>query len=344
MNAQKKEMHMDRKYLLSTVTSKDRFSKKYIFQTMKGDASFEASSFYRMELNRYDLCISTSAGCNLECKICECTYSSPKFERHLSSYEIIDQIIFLLKDGAKHIDQNTMILVVFMGNGDPLLNINSMIQAISATNNIYSNIVTRYGLSTIGVNIKSLSKLAILSDEAKIEIRIQFSTLNIDDSVRKFILPKSSLLSEVIEHLDRYGRETNSAIRYNFPMISGVNDSIEHFDKIVSFANQNPDYRIIKLSSYNETSFSKYTACSDDKIREAGHYLEKNNVRVELFFANRDKRIRGACGQLRKKQKITFNKIISISYSSSNCTIFYNDEAITHSPYHEANKYLNSYV
>jgi len=332
---------MDRRFLLSTITSEDGLSKKYIFKTMQGDASFEASSFYRAELNRYDLCISTSAGCNLGCKICECTYSSPKFERHLLSHEIIDQILLLLNDGFGYIDSSTIVLVVFMGNGDPLLNINSVIQAISTTNNLYSNIVTRYGLSTIGVNIKSIDNLSVLSIKEKIEVRIQFSALSIDDSIRKSILPRSLLLSEVIEYLDWYGCETGSAIRYNFPMISGINNSVDHLKKIVKFTNKNPDHRIIKLSSYNETSFSKYTACSNDQIIEAGNYLRNQGVKVELFFANRDKRIRGACGQLRCSKKITFNKTVSISHDSANSIRISFEDTEKHVPHLGRNVFVN---
>ncbi|MFH1217611.1 MAG: hypothetical protein V1706_14035 [Pseudomonadota bacterium] len=309
---------MSKKILLSTVTAKDDFSKKYIFKTMNGDATFEASSFYRKELNRYDICISTSAGCNLGCKICECTYSSPSFERNLFAYEIIAQINILINDGIRYIDSDTIVLVVFMGNGDPLANINPIIKSIIETNNLYSKIVTRYGLSTIGVNLKSLDDIAILSINEGIEIRVQLSTLNIDDTIRKSIIPNSSSLSQLVEHLDRYACKTGSLIRYNFPMILGVNNSIDHLEKIVAFIMQNKKCRIVKLSTYNETSCQKYKACSDGNIIDAGNYLRGKGVEVELFFANRDNKLNAACGQLRCSKMLNFDKIVSIPSSNIN--------------------------
>jgi len=77
-------------------------AKKYIFKTKDGK-TFEASSFWQPELNRYDLCISSMSGCLMGCKICECTYQRLGNEGLLSASEIFYQIKVLMDDAVDFI-------------------------------------------------------------------------------------------------------------------------------------------------------------------------------------------------------------------------------------------------
>lgn len=290
------------KYIIESSCSDDCFAKKHVFQTIDDDVTFEASSFYRPELNRYDLCISSMAGCLLGCLICQCTYSGAGYERNLSADEMKDQIKFLLEDGEKFINESTMVLVVFMGNGDPFHNLTEVTKAVNLAHKKYSKIITRFGVSTIGINIESVKQLADLSLRESIEIRLQFSTVSMDDAVREKILPNSKPLSEATPYLDWYASTTGTQIRYNFPMIEGINDSTQHLDKLARFIGEEPQLRVVKLSTYNEISENAYRPCSDEVITKSAKYLQDNGVQVDMFFSNQDKNLRASCGQMRERR------------------------------------------
>lgn len=80
-------------------------AKKYIFKTKDGRI-FEASSFWQSKLNRYDLCVSSAAGCLRGCKFCECTYKRFGNEGNLFAMEIFYQIkVMITKVVADKVDK-----------------------------------------------------------------------------------------------------------------------------------------------------------------------------------------------------------------------------------------------
>lgn len=287
-------------YIITTNSSGDTYSKKHVFQTVKDNITFEASSFYRPEMNRYDLCISSMAGCLLGCRICQCSYGNAGYERNLSTSEITDQIDFLLDDGKSLINDDTMVLVGFMGNGDPFHNVNEVTEAIRLSHQKYSKTIYRFGISIVGINLDSVRQIANISLQDEIIIWLQFSMICMDEAVRKNILPSSSSIVESTPYLDWYATKTGTPVRYNFPMIMGINDTIEHLNKIVRFVKEKPELRMVKLSSYNEISNKEFNPCFDDVIRKSAGYLRNHGVKVDVFIGNKDPALRGGCGQLRE--------------------------------------------
>lgn len=286
-------------YIIKTNSTNNYYSKKHVFQSIEDKSTFEASSFYRPNMNRYDLCISSSAGCSLGCKICQCTYSKFPYERKLSSIEMIDQIEFLLSDGRNFFDNKTMILITFMGNGEPFLNINEVLKTISFINNKYGKLIYRFGLSTIGVNINAVKEIIDLSLNENITIWLQYSMISMDNNIRHKILPHSPLFTESLPYLDLYALKTGNPTRYNYPIIKDINDSKEHLDQIIQFINEKPKLRMVKISTYNEISEKKFIGVSDEILEEMANYLRDNGVKVDIFYAERSEELKGGCGQMR---------------------------------------------
>jgi len=241
------------------------------------------------------------AGCFLGCLICETTYSKNRFERLLTHDEISDQIIYTLEDNLKYINPSTMVAVGFMGNGEPFGNIDNVIKAINITHNLYQTKITRYNLSTIGVNLKEgLGKLKEYLSNNDMTIWIQFSLFSLNEQIRNNILPKSLNLDKAIPLLDEFSRFTQSPIRYNIPFIKDINDSIEHLSMLKDFILESPDTRMLKISTYNDIVNKSYLPRDDEFLINVNKYLSSYNVNAELFFANRDNKIQASCGQMRE--------------------------------------------
>lgn len=288
------------RYIITSRHAADNYAKKHVFRTIDSNAIFETSSFYLSDVNRYDLCVSSGAGCLLGCKICHSTYSHTDYERNLSYNEITDQIEFSIDNGRNFIDEDTMVVVGFMGNGDPFLNIEAVTKAISLSYRKYPRIITRFDVSTIGINLDSVQQLSDLSLNENIIIWLQYSVISMNEAVRQKILPSSASLNKAKPYLDWYASKTGYPIRYNFPMIKGVNDTIEHLDQIVRFIAAKPRLRMVKISTYNQIPSNQYSPCSDEILIKSADYLRNNGIKVDVFFANQDKELRGSCGQLRE--------------------------------------------
>ena len=286
------------KYDIDCRISVSGYAKKYVYRTAD-DILFESSCYFRPTINRFDLCVSTSAGCALGCRICQCTYSAEVYQRELRDQEIIDQIMHMMSVGERYMQNDTVVLVVFMGNGDSFQNIENVLSAISGVHSVFSGKVTRYGISTIGNNIECVNGLSELSLKEKIEIRLQLSVLTVRARDRRKLLPKALDLDCALKYLDIYAEITGTKVRYNFPMIRGLNDGKEHLDAVIKcFAGYN-DKRVVRLSNYNEISNMAYQPSLDDIIYASADYLKSGGLDVEIFFSDRDSGISGSCGQMR---------------------------------------------
>ncbi len=298
-------------------------AKKFIIRAEDGGI-FETASFWRPKINRYDLCVSSMSGCLMGCKICGCTYNVMGNERALLAHELTKQIDLLMDDGKDFIvvskkpsphyigfsgdgenQYNTMVVITFMGNGDPLNNIESVISAVDISHSKYADNITRFGISTIvpkNTNLaNSIKSLLDYCLKEGVEMWMQYSVVSMNEKIRKNLLPNAISLSEAVVYMDKYAHKIGIPTRYNFPMIKGINDSKEHLDEIVKFILEKPLLRMVKLSTYNEIVENKLKACSIEEMKKASEYLKSRGLnRVDLFLANNDKHLSAACGQMRK--------------------------------------------
>lgn len=298
------------------------YATKYVFKAKDG-RTFEASGFWQPNLNRYDLGISSMSGCLMGCKICECTYKRLGNEGILSSDEIIYQIETIMNDAFKYITVdkkpwlkltdyqfdiknkfNSMVLVSFMGNGDPLGNINNVVDAVKYSNAKYGETISRFGVSTIcpkNIDIQ-LSMKKLLDCEYSIgkEIWLQYSALSMDAKKRRELMPSAISLYKAKKYVDEYARKSGRPSRYNFPMIKGVNNSRKHLDKIGEFISENIKLRNVKISMYNKLENNIFKACSREEVINIKKYLELQNIGlVQYHFPSNSNCIAIACGQLR---------------------------------------------
>ncbi len=307
-----------------TLINEKESVKKFIFKTEDGRV-FEASSFWQPDLNRYDLCVSSMSGCLMGCKICDCTYNRMGNESGLSVDELAKQIEIMIEDARDFIvidkkpfpwltnykfdtekKYNTMVLVSFMGNGDPLCNIKNVIEAIEISCEKYSHLISRFGISTIGpVGIDladAMQQILRCTKKVKKEIWMQYSVICMDEKKRRELLPGAIPLREAAVFMDEYARDSKRHSRYNFPMIRGINNSKEHLDQIANFISENIDLRAVKLSMYNELSNNVFEPCSKGEVIEAKKYLEKNDLGlIYYYFPESGKKLSAACGQMRAR-------------------------------------------
>lgn len=201
--------------LLST----DGETRKTLFK-LQDDRAIEAVLMYYDK--RKTLCISTQAGCAMGCVFC--ATGQMGFKRHLTSGEIVEEVLYYARMLREEGEQVTNI--VFMGMGEPFHNYDATMQAINRLNHSDGmNLgARRFTLSTVGLvpvikrfaDEKSQVNLAISLHAANDELRSSMLPIN-----RKY--PIADLMAACREYVEKTGRR----LTFEWALIQDVNDSVE---------------------------------------------------------------------------------------------------------------------
>jgi len=242
------------------------------------------------EKKRLTLCISSQAGCALQCTFC--ATGAQGFERNLSDAEIIGQLWL-----ANFYDESSPPIsnVVFMGMGEPLLNIKPVMASISLMQhqNAYGLSKRRITLSTSGV-VPEINKLA-----GKTDISLAISLHAANNILRDEIVPinKKYPLEELLDACKNYLRAQSKrkTITIEYILIDGVNDSLDHAKDLVKILGGLSCK--INLIPFNPFEGCNYIRSQESAIYKFKDFLIKKGLITTLRITRGDA-IDGACGQL----------------------------------------------
>lgn len=178
---------------------------------------------------RRTLCISTQAGCAMGCVFC--ATGQMGFKRHLSSGEIVAQVLYyarLLKQ-----ENQTVTNVVLMGMGEPFHNYDNTMAAIDRLNDPdgYNFGARRFTISTVGL----VPMIRRFADEKR-QVNLAISLHAADDDSRVSMLPinKKYKIEEVLDACRYYVAQTGRRVTFEWALINGVNDTPEVARKLAS--------------------------------------------------------------------------------------------------------------
>lgn len=245
---------------------------------------------------RNTLCVSSQVGCPVKCSFC--ATGQDGFARNLSLSEIINQIYTVERRLRKK--GETLNNLVFMGMGEPLLNLKNLEKAlyiISNENGI--NISKRkISISTSGI-VPAIEKILL----EKIPVELAISLHSAINEKRDKIIPinKSYPLEDLKTVLIEYQKQTKRRITFEYILIDSFNVSENDANALADFV-YNFDH-IVNLIPYNSVEGSEHERPSDKKIEKFFNYL-KNVRRINVTIRQeKGSDIDGACGQLRQNTK-----------------------------------------
>ncbi len=242
------------------------------------------------EKNRRTLCVSSQAGCALQCSFC--ATGAQGFDQNLHSHEIIGQL-WLSNFSNKY--NNPITNVVFMGMGEPLLNFDAVIESAKIMKDQLG-----YGLSRKRVTISTSGIVPKINKLSKaIDVSLAISLHASEDKLRNQIVPINkkypieSLLKSCREYLKNY--QNKRIITIEYILINEVNDSLDHAKKLSKLLS-NISCKI-NLIPFNNFKGSDYKRPSMKKITNFKKYLMSKGYITTLRITRGDA-IDGACGQL----------------------------------------------
>lgn len=235
---------------------------------------------------RKTACVSCQAGCAMACAFCQTGHLG--FARNLTAAEIVEQFLFLEKECGEL--QN----IVFMGMGEPMLNLESIRKAIAVLTNKEGRALgtKRITLSTCGI-IKGIYDLA---DNGP-KIRLALSLTTADPDLRAALMPvaKTNPLPEVRKAIDYYAKKSGRRVTLEAALLAGQNTGPESARRMIEFA-RGIDVNI-NLIPWNPIEALPFEEPSRDECDAFVRSLEAAGLNVTLR-RRRGAGIKGACGQL----------------------------------------------
>jgi 23S rRNA (adenine2503-C2)-methyltransferase len=229
-------------------------------------------------------CVSSQVGCPLGCKFC--ATGKMGFIRNLTAEEIVDQILFWNQSlYPKYVGR-----VVFMGMGEPFLNWDNLISALTIIKNDLNIGARKISLSTAGI-IGGINKFADLNTE----INLAVSLHSANQKTRESIMPVAGQYSlvDLKKSLDNYAAKTHRQIFFEYALIKDVNDTPQEINELSKFIKSNRLF-FLNLISLNPI---KNGLAPSTRLKAVETLLTKNHVDYSLRHSL-GQSINSACGQL----------------------------------------------
>ncbi len=271
-------------------------TRKWLLDVGNGNA---VESVFIPEETRGTLCVSTQAGCAVNCRFC--STGKQGFSRNLSVGEIIGQLWMAesllrrskgVSAGPKGERQITN--VVMMGMGEPLLNYEPTIAALRLMldDNAYGLSRRRVTVSTSGV-VPMIDKLA---QDCPVALAVSLHASN--DSLRDELVPlnKKYPLSELMRACQRYLEfAPRDFITFEYCMLDGVNDSDAHARELIALVADVPcKFNLIPFNPFPESGLKR---SPNPRIKAFAQILMNAGI-VTTIRKTRGDDIDAACGQL----------------------------------------------
>ena len=245
---------------------------------------------------RLTACLSSQVGCPMDCKFC--ATGKEGLKRSLKVSEILDQILFIENEMNRKVTN-----IVFMGMGEPLLNIDDLLLSIRSINEDFQISQRKITVSTVAIP-KMINKLSAKSFQilGNCQFTLAISLHASNQKTRETIIPsaKNYEIKNIIEDCKKYVRDTGRRVSFEYLMLSGVNDKLEHSYELSNLLKGFQCH--VNLIEYNQIDEVEFKRTSFKKLQLFQSRLINNGIAVSLR-KSRGLDKNAACGQLRQNAK-----------------------------------------
>lgn len=235
---------------------------------------------------RLTVCVSSQVGCPMACDFC--ATGKGGFSRNLKAHEIIDQVLTVQEDFGQRVSN-----VVFMGMGEPLINLDEVVKAVKSLNKDVGIGQRSLTLSTVGIP-KRILELA----RHKLQITFAVSLHASNQKLREQLIPSAInySLTQLLAECRKYVEITGRRVTFEYVLLSGVNDSVSNAKELVTHLKGFQTH--VNLIPYNPISEVDYQRPGQRSIEQFAQILENANIAVSTRYS-RGLEANAACGQLR---------------------------------------------
>lgn len=284
---------LQERYLLSGISivekqvSKKKDTAKYLFALPDGNV---IESVWMKYHHGNSVCVSSQVGCRMGCTFCASTLTG--LTRNLTAGEMLSQIYEIQRDTGERVSH-----VIVMGMGEPLDNYEQLLQFIRLLSDQKGICISQRNItvSTCGL-VERIRDL--MREHLQITLAISLHAPN--DEIRQKTMPiaRRYRMDALFEVCREYVQQTGRRITFEYSMIRGVNDRIEHAEELSRRCRGlNCHINLIPLNEVKERD------CLRSKPEDVEQFklILENNQRNVTIRREMGSDIDAACGQLRKK-------------------------------------------
>lgn len=279
-----KEANIEHLENIKTLVSEDG-TRKYLFKLFDGHL---IESVLIPERDHFTLCISSQAGCAMDCRFC--LTARQGLIRNLTPAEIIEQVIYVKRslDTPDHLTN-----IVFMGMGEPLANYDAVVKAVG-------NLVSEDGMnfSHRKITISTCGLVPRMKQMGRdITVNLAVSLNAADDETRSYLMPVNRRypLNELLSACKAFPLPNRRMITFEYILIKGINDRDEDALKLARLlSGLRAKINLIPLNPFPGSEMSPPPAKTILRFQEI--LINKNFTAIIRKSKGRD--ISAACGQL----------------------------------------------
>ncbi len=244
---------------------------------------------------RLTVCVSSQIGCPMGCKFCATGKGGLK--RSLDVNEIIDQVISI-----REVMNRRPTHVVFMGMGEPLLNIRNVLDSIQCLTNDLGIGQRKITVSTVGIP-NTLPGLAELAKKrlGRVKFTLAVSLHAPNQDLRESIVPSASSypLDSLLKDCRKYLELTGRRVSFEYILLGGLNDQEIYAEQLSDLVSGFQSH--VNLIAYNPIAEEDFKRPSQFSINSFKERLKGKGIAVSVR-ASRGRDKNAACGQLRRQQ------------------------------------------
>lgn len=269
---------------------------KYLFQLP--DKHMIETVLMRQEYG-LSVCVTTQVGCNIGCTFC--ASGILKKQRDLTAGEIVAQIMMVQHYFDQRNDGERVSHIVVMGIGEPFDNYRNLIKFLTVVNDPKGLAI---GARHITVSTSGLVPQIKAFAKEPLQINLAISLHAPNNEVRSAIMKINNTfpLEKLMDAVDDYLAATNRRITFEYIMLSGVNDQVEHARELATLLKNKRKLTYVNLIPYNPVSeHDQYSRSSKQAVLAFYDTLKKAGINC-VIRKEHGTDIDAACGQLRSKQ------------------------------------------
>lgn len=245
--------------------------------------------------DRLTLCISSQVGCQMGCRFCRT--AGMGFVRNLEAHEIVDQLIA----SREHASGRRISNIVFMGMGEPLMNLGNVAEAITRINTFMKLSRRRITVSTSGIPERMLELEKMLSERG-IYVNLAVSLNATTDETRSIIMPvnRKYPLKELMDAVRKFPLPKTRNLTFEYVLIKDLNDTRDDARRLGQMLRGIPNK--VNIIPINEFEGCQLKRPSDRRISEFQQWLTGEGL-TALIRKSKGQDILASCGQLASKGK-----------------------------------------
>ena len=243
---------------------------------------------------RLTVCLSSQVGCPMACRFC--ASGKGGLQRSLATHEIVDQVLSLREAMDRRPSH-----VVFMGMGEPLLNIEAVLASIRCLNMDLGIAQRRITVSTVGVphTLPQLAELAMKRlGRAQFTLAVSLHAPN--QELRERLIPTACAypFETLLQDCRHYLAVTGRRVTFEYILLGALNDQPQHAEELADRVRGFQSH--VNLIAYNPIDDEGFQRPNPETIEAFRRVLEQRGVAVSLR-ASRGLDQNAACGQLRRQ-------------------------------------------